>query len=137
MTETRQTCEWTVTGMDCASCATKLKGAVGRLPGVADVEVSLMAERLRLTLDESSTPRNRIETVVKSLGYGILPKGTAPQRRRFVLPGELPEGGSPAGQHRSPADDPRTEAPEHPDHCLLYTSPSPRDGLLSRMPSSA
>ena len=28
---------------------------------------------------------------------------------------------------------------EIPDHmpCLLYTSPSPRDGLLSRMPSSA
>ena len=25
----------------------------------------------------------------------------------------------------------------HPDGCLLYTSPSPRDGLLSRMPSSA
>ena len=40
-----------------------------------------------------------------------------------------------------------TGVPEHfeiyskPDdkwyHCLLYTSPSPRDGLLSRMPSSA
>ena len=25
----------------------------------------------------------------------------------------------------------------NPDSCLLYTSPSPRDGLLSRMPSSA
>ena len=24
-----------------------------------------------------------------------------------------------------------------PSPCLLYTSPSPRDGLLSRMPSSA
>ena len=24
-----------------------------------------------------------------------------------------------------------------PGSCLLYTSPSPRDGLLSRMPSSA
>ena len=24
-----------------------------------------------------------------------------------------------------------------PTNCLLYTSPSPRDGLLSRMPSSA
>ena len=24
-----------------------------------------------------------------------------------------------------------------PGDCLLYTSPSPRDGLLSRMPSSA
>ena len=28
------------------------------------------------------------------------------------------------------------ETPDHTD-CLLYTSPSPRDGLLSRMPSSA
>ena len=28
-------------------------------------------------------------------------------------------------------------AGELPDLCLLYTSPSPRDGLLSRMPSSA
>ena len=26
---------------------------------------------------------------------------------------------------------------EHAYICLLYTSPSPRDGLLSRMPSSA
>ena len=26
---------------------------------------------------------------------------------------------------------------KHTQHCLLYTSPSPRDGLLSRMPSSA
>ena len=25
----------------------------------------------------------------------------------------------------------------YPNICLLYTSPSPRDGLLSRMPSSA
>ena len=31
-----------------------------------------------------------------------------------------------------------TEAePPHRITCLLYTSPSPRDGLLSRMPSSA
>src|SRR5680860_1820709 len=27
--------------------------------------------------------------------------------------------------------------PKGPSTCLLYTSPSPRDGLLSRMPSSA
>ena len=29
------------------------------------------------------------------------------------------------------------KASEHLRDCLLYTSPSPRDGLLSRMPSSA
>ena len=28
-------------------------------------------------------------------------------------------------------------ATRQPEYCLLYTSPSPRDGLLSRMPSSA
>ena len=27
--------------------------------------------------------------------------------------------------------------PMHPGDCLLYTSPSPRDATLSRMPSSA
>ena len=29
------------------------------------------------------------------------------------------------------------EGKNYLDGCLLYTSPSPRDGLLSRMPSSA
>ena len=33
------------------------------------------------------------------------------------------------------SDDP--EAKEMKDNCLLYTSPSPRDGRISRMPSSA
>ena len=30
-----------------------------------------------------------------------------------------------------------TQQTIYPNTCLLYTSPSPRDGLLSRMPSSA
>ena len=34
-------------------------------------------------------------------------------------------------------DDVATAVGEEPEPCLLYTSPSPRDGLLSRMPSSA
>ena len=33
--------------------------------------------------------------------------------------------------------DVRGGAPGTRETCLLYTSPSPRDGLLSRMPSSA
>ena len=35
------------------------------------------------------------------------------------------------GQDKQSVD----QTPKHT--CLLYTSPSPRDGLLSRMPSSA
>lgn len=79
-------CEWTVTGMDCASCAGKVRGAVERLPGVSDVDVALMAERLRLRLDEEQTPRERVEAAVKALGFGIAPKGAAIKRKGFVLP---------------------------------------------------
>ena len=34
-------------------------------------------------------------------------------------------------------DDPFMSSPTDPNFCLLYTSPSPRDATLSRMPSSA
>ena len=40
------------------------------------------------------------------------------------------------GWKRDPKDKATRRAHEN-DSCLLYTSPSPRDGLLSRMPSSA
>jgi Cd2+/Zn2+-exporting ATPase len=85
--ETAQaSCEWSVSGMDCGACASKIKDAVARLPGVSDVSVTLMAERLRLTLDEAQTPRDKVEATVKSLSYGIAPKGEAPARKGFVMP---------------------------------------------------
>ena len=67
-------CDWTVSGMDCGSCATKIKDAVARLPGVTDVEVGIMSERLRLTLDEGETSRDKIEKTVRALGYDITPR---------------------------------------------------------------
>ena len=79
-----ETCEWTVTGMDCASCAGKIRAAVERLPGVEAVEVALMTERLRLRLTPGQTPPARIEETVRALGYGI---GAHPGRKPFVLPG--------------------------------------------------
>ena len=39
--------------------------------------------------------------------------------------------------YRSKARQPTRRGTMDADTCLLYTSPSPRDGLLSRMPSSA
>ena len=74
------TCDWTVSGMDCGSCATKVRNAVGRLPGVSNVEIGLMSERLRLTLDEAKTGRDKIEKIVKSLGYGIEARASGAQK---------------------------------------------------------
>jgi len=65
------TCEWSVTGMDCASCATRITGALDRLPGVSAVSVNVMAEKLRLRLDPDQTGRDEVEDVVRALGFGI------------------------------------------------------------------
>lgn len=92
--------EWNVSGMDCASCVAKVKGAVERMPGVSDVSVALMAERMSLMLATDTTPKDRIEAAVKALGYGIAPKGqAAPKKKAFVLPGD-------AAQDRVPGHGP-------------------------------
>ena len=86
--ETGERCDWTVTGMDCASCATKITTALNRLPGVQDVQVGVMTERLTVSLDASQTSRDTVEATVKKLGFGIAPKGSPVARKKaFVLPG--------------------------------------------------
>lgn len=80
-TET-ETLSWKVGGMDCASCAAKIRGAVERLPGVSDVRLSVMSETLTLALDESRTRRDEIEKRVASLGYttaASAPRAAAPE----------------------------------------------------------
>ncbi|MDO5658604.1 MAG: heavy metal translocating P-type ATPase [Paracoccus sp. (in: a-proteobacteria)] len=70
-------CEWNISGMDCASCATKIRDAVGRLPGVSDVSVTLMSEKLRARLDGGD--RDQVEHTVRALGYEIA--GDAPRNQ--------------------------------------------------------
>ena len=78
--------EWVVTGMDCAACAVKIRAAVERLPGVTDVNVAVMAEKLTLRLEPGTTPRDRIEAAVVKLGFGI-GKTRASKVKAFVLTG--------------------------------------------------
>jgi len=96
---------WTVRGMDCASCAHTIRGALERLPGVSDVNISVMAERLALRLDGTATAPEVVERAVVRLGYGIARQGadhTAAEARGvegkvpdFVLPADAP-GQAPA-----------------------------------------
>ena len=65
---------WTVKGMDCASCATKIRGAVERLPGVSHVEVGVMSERLSLKLDSTRTQPEAVKAAVDRLGYTATPR---------------------------------------------------------------
>jgi len=57
--------------MDCAGCASKISGAVGRMPGVTDVKVSMIGESLSATLSGGETTKAALEKQVKALGYTI------------------------------------------------------------------
>ena len=87
--------------------------------------VNLVAARTELTkTDVSLVVDAAIETIVDSVVEGkkvsILGFGSFEPRDRSARQGLNPKTGE------------KIAIP-----CLLYTSPSPRDGLLSRMPSSA
>lgn len=93
-------CDWTVTGMDCASCATKITTALNRLPGVADVQVGVMSERLTVSLDAAQTSRDVVEAAVRKLGFGIAAKGAPVERKKpFVMPGAMGRDGNDSAGH--------------------------------------
>ena len=75
-----------MTGMDCAACTVKVTRAIERLPGVGNVKVALMAERLSLDLAPGTTTPEIIEGMVRQLGYGIAPKGAASARTAGFAP---------------------------------------------------
>ncbi|CAH0260326.1 heavy metal translocating P-type ATPase [Agrobacterium fabrum] len=72
-----------VGGMDCGSCAAKIETALSRLPGVADVKVSVARERLNLSLAENKTPVEKIEDTLRKLGFkpALLPRDKAPEAK--------------------------------------------------------
>ena len=122
--------DWTVTGMDCAACASKITTALERLPGVADVQVGVMSERLSLRLEPGATGREVVEAVVKKLGYGIAPKGQSTGKRKFVVPGgpAAPAADDHAGHDHAGHDHKGHDHSAHdqPGHGHA-TRPAPRD----------
>jgi Zn2+/Cd2+-exporting ATPase len=77
-----------VSGMDCASCANTISTAIGGLPGVSDIKVSVAREMMTLALDETRTSAATIEEKVRGLGYGV-ERADAPDTpvpRRAAIP---------------------------------------------------
>jgi Zn2+/Cd2+-exporting ATPase len=66
-----------VDGMDCAGCASKIDTAVRRMPGVADVAVSITAGIMTVHHDATSD-LTAIQKTVTGLGYKIGPLHGAP-----------------------------------------------------------
>ncbi|WP_136685851.1 heavy metal translocating P-type ATPase [Falsirhodobacter xinxiangensis] len=125
--------EWTVTGMDCASCTTKVTRALERMPGVSDVKVALMAERLTLDLEDAAQGA-LVEDAVRKLGFGIAPKGQdALRKKAFILPDAeiaAPAGLQPAacsdGCHGTHAKHDDSARDKHDGHGHTHDDPPDR-----------
>lgn len=63
------TLEYFVEGMDCPTCVRKIEGALKRTPGAAGARTNLTTQSLRLTLDETQTPRTALEKTLRDLGH--------------------------------------------------------------------
>jgi Cd2+/Zn2+-exporting ATPase len=70
-----------VDGMDCAGCASKIDTAVRRMPGVADVAVSITAGIMTVHHDATSD-LTAIQKTVTGLGYKIGPLHGAPSDKQ-------------------------------------------------------
>ena len=57
--------------MSCASCVASLEAALGRVPGVADVNVNLATERATITYDADATSVQTLAQAVEDAGYQV------------------------------------------------------------------
>ena len=94
------------------------------------VEPTFAVGRYSAKLREYMRARARVLLIGEVTGLRVTAKGVYFELRDA-------NGALPCSMWRDAWD--RLKLPEGAirDGCLLYTSPSPRDGLLSRMPSSA
>ena len=66
--------QYTVTGMSCAACSTRVEKAVSQVPGVTSCSVSLLTNSMGV---EGTAPAQEIIAAVQNAGYGAAPKGQA------------------------------------------------------------
>ncbi|WP_197446754.1 copper ion binding protein [Tautonia plasticadhaerens] len=68
-----QAVEFSITGMHCASCVSRVEHALSGVPGVNDAWVNLATERARIVVDRDRFDQAALERVVSAAGYGVKP----------------------------------------------------------------
>lgn len=62
--------KYSVTGMTCAACQSNVTRCVQKLDGVNEVNVSLLANQMTVSYDETRLNTEKIVNAVKEIGYG-------------------------------------------------------------------
>ena len=114
----------------CLTCATAfLAPALPRPAPRRAVDAALKPASVRHAVD------SRIDDDYSDFDLNSASK--PPENEDFVFPGALVQARDEYGQWYVAEVVDCDASSASVKYCLLYTSPSPRDGLLSRMPSSA
>ena len=66
--------------MTCAACQANITRNVGKLDGVEEVNVSLLANQMTVAYDEEKTDEQAIIHAVTEIGYGASGTGTEAQK---------------------------------------------------------
>lgn len=70
-----------VTGMTCGGCVASVKKALGALPGVENVEVSLPKHQAEVRFDESKVAVDKMRSALIGAGYGVDAASAKPAQR--------------------------------------------------------
>jgi copper chaperone len=68
---TMKTFSFTVSGMSCEHCATAIRGEIGKLPGVTEVQVDVAAGLVTIT-GEPLPENDSVRTAVEEAGYEVV-----------------------------------------------------------------
>lgn len=60
----------TIQGMHCASCATNVERAVGKLKGINSISVSIMTNKAIVETDDNTNPEEIRKTIAR-IGYKV------------------------------------------------------------------
>jgi Zn2+/Cd2+-exporting ATPase len=71
ITQTHNHASFKIEGMDCASCAKTVEGAVCRLPGVSNYKLNYMAEKLEVAYNPKETTHQDFASKIEPLGYKV------------------------------------------------------------------
>ena len=74
--------QYIVTGMSCAACQARVEKAVGKVPGVSSVSVSLLTNSMGV---EGTAPQEEVIRAVEAAGYGASLKGAPAAEGRTDL----------------------------------------------------
>ncbi len=64
-----------ITGMDCGSCAGKIEAALGRLPGISEVSVSVATGYMSVSYDQGQITELTIKEQIQNLGFSVCADG--------------------------------------------------------------